>query len=104
MKELWLTEQVFSILVEYIHRQSWAEAFDAVIPQRKFEIGRKRRKGPNGENVDVPVGSQDEADDADDARGVSPEEEDADTNAPAPSDWSRPDGGQQDTEQQPANV
>lgn len=32
-----------------MNRQSWAEAFEAVIPARKFQPGRKRRKGNGGE-------------------------------------------------------
>jgi hypothetical protein len=35
---------VFQILVEYINRQSWSEAFEAVIPLRKFKPGKKKRK------------------------------------------------------------
>ena len=54
-----LTKQVFSILVEFITRNSWSEAFEAVIPQRKYHDGkRKRRKGIDGESASP--GMQDE--------------------------------------------
>jgi hypothetical protein len=38
--------EVFSILTEYIARRDWREAFETVIPSRKFkDEGRKRGKG-----------------------------------------------------------
>ena len=54
-------QKVFSILVEYVTRNSWAEAFEAVIPQRKYHDGkRKRRKAPNGESASPGLSIQDE--------------------------------------------
>ena len=41
-------DQVFAILVEFNARHSWAEAFEAVIPLRKYQIGRKGRRGNGG--------------------------------------------------------
>ncbi|ORY28623.1 guanine-1-methyltransferase-domain-containing protein [Naematelia encephala] len=35
--------QVFEILVNYIATQSWKEAFEAVMPQRKFNVGKPRK-------------------------------------------------------------
>lgn len=47
---------MFQILTEYIAKHSWAEAFEAVIPQRKYEaIGRKGKRklvGTSGDVVD----------------------------------------------------
>jgi tRNA (guanine9-N1)-methyltransferase len=37
--------QVFAILVEYIDRQDWKAAFEAVIPPRKFVVDKKRKRG-----------------------------------------------------------
>lgn len=85
---------MFSILVEYVSRQSWADAFEAVIPQRKYHDGkRKRGKGKEGAAATggSEVGSESESEMEEDEDG----DEDAGQEA-APSDWSRPDGGQQD--------
>jgi Ran GTPase-activating protein (RanGAP) involved in mRNA processing and transport len=61
---------VFSILVEFITRNSWSEAFEADIPQRKYHDGKKkRRKGENGESASPSMqdgaGSEDEDEEMD---------------------------------------
>jgi hypothetical protein len=89
---------VFSILVEYVNRQSWAEAFHTVIPQRKYHDGkRKRGKNKDGEAIEGADSASDMDEDDDggheDREGVEGELEDS---AAAPSDWSRADGVQQD--------
>ena len=59
--KLYTDQKVFSILVEYVARNSWAEAFEAVIPQRKYHDGKKkRRKALNGESASPGVSIQDE--------------------------------------------
>lgn len=89
---------MFSILVEYITRRSWSEAFEAVIPQRKFEtVSRSERRGKSnwtdpatsnpGEKTDK---GEDEAQ-VDEDEGMSEVEE-------ATFDWSRTDGGDQANE------
>lgn len=37
--------QVFQILTEYIDKQDWKEAFETVIPSRKFVEKKRRRRG-----------------------------------------------------------
>ena len=99
-------------MVEYVSRQSWAEAFEAVIPQRKYHDGkRKRGKGQDGTTTTNPeaaggngsggeCGSDSGIDDEDeyDERNVETELGPDETvgSGAAPSDWSRADGGQQD--------
>ena len=79
-------------MVEYITRQSWSEAFEAVIPQRKFEtVGRKERRGKSNwktsESDPANPGADDQGEDEQD-EGMSDVDE-------APFDWSRADGGDQ---------
>jgi tRNA (guanine9-N1)-methyltransferase len=84
---------VFSILVEYITRQSWSEAFEAVIPQRKFETAsRRERRGksnwtnPATSNPGEIKDKGEDEDQDDEDEGMSEVEE-------ATFDWSRTDGG-----------
>ena len=75
---MYTDHKVFSILVEYVTRNSWAEAFEAVIPQRKYHDGKKkRRKALNGESASPGIGLQDE--DEDDS-GEDGEDEEQDEN------------------------
>ena len=87
---------MFSILVEYISRQSWSEAFEAVIPQRKFdntskkERREKSKSAAKGTSTTQPgegEAKEDEEEEDEDS-GMSDVEE-------APFDWSRADGGDQ---------
>jgi hypothetical protein len=77
---------VFQILVEYINRQSWSEAFEAVIPLRKFKPGKKKRKAEalgdgdghddeeSGESAEEEGGEQDqEQEQKQDALGIEDE-------------------------------
>jgi tRNA (guanine9-N1)-methyltransferase len=53
-------------LAEYVSRNSWSEAFEAVIPQRKYHDGkRKRRKLQNGEDASPALGDEDGEDSQD---------------------------------------
>jgi len=44
-------EQVFAILVQYIAFQSWSAAFEAVIPQRKYQPGKKTKRKKVGATI-----------------------------------------------------
>lgn len=46
--------QVFQILTEYIDKQDWKEAFETVIPSRKFVEKKRRRRG--GDKKDAEGG------------------------------------------------
>ncbi|WVQ85487.1 hypothetical protein IAT38_007652 [Cryptococcus sp. DSM 104549] len=60
--------QVFDIIVQYLHLQDWAAAFEAVIPQRKFGPSKRERRG-RSDSVDVkPSGAEEGEDDRDDSR------------------------------------
>jgi hypothetical protein len=64
-------------LVEYITRNSWAEAFEAVIPQRKYHDGKKkRRKALNGESASPGVSMQDEDENEDEDESGEDDDED----------------------------
>ncbi|KAL7423666.1 tRNA (guanine(9)-N(1))-methyltransferase [Cryptotrichosporon argae] len=68
--------QVFAILVEYNARKDWKQAFETVIPPRKFEAGgRKRRKGKSGSEAPGEGEGEGEGEDAgedeDDEVGVA---------------------------------
>jgi hypothetical protein len=90
---------VFSILVEYVNRQSWAEAFHTVIPQRKYHDGkRKRGKNKDGETVEGAESGSEMEDDDDGHEVREGVEDELEDSVAAPSDWSRADGGQQDTD------
>lgn len=100
---------MFSILVEYVTRQSWSEAFEAVIPQRKFQtVGRREKRGKS--NWTEPTSGEQEAEaqggqGRDD--GENGEDEEMSDMEDAPFDWSRADGGEQadeDDEEAAINV
>ena len=59
--------QVLEILVEYLARNDWREAFHAVIPLRKYAPGKKQRnqKADGTESVDAEEdGGEDDGDEA----------------------------------------
>jgi hypothetical protein len=96
-------------LVEYITRNSWAEAFEAVIPQRKYHDGKKkRRKALNGESASPGVSMQDEDesgedDDEDEDMNELGHEEDLDkgTHGEVVSEVSRLNAGTEDQAEKP---
>lgn len=45
--------QVFEILVKWIETRNWEEAFNAVIPKRKFQPGKVSIKAADGEEDDA---------------------------------------------------
>lgn len=77
--------QVFQILTEYIDKRDWKEAFETVIPMRKFsEKGRRKKKkdamanegkGAEGAEEAEESGDEDGADQAEESEGA--EETDA---------------------------
>lgn len=58
--------QVLQILLEYLSRQDWKQAFEAVIPARKF-VEKKRKRGKAGEagGDDAAAGAEESAYDED---------------------------------------
>lgn len=80
---------MFQILTEYIAKRSWAEAFEAVIPQRKFEaMGRKgkRRLHKEAGGTDSIAGDEDGEAGMEDIGGATSEDEgnEVDESQPAP--------------------
>lgn len=72
--ELLLIVQVFAILVEFNIRKDWKEAFESVIPPRKF-IEKKRKRGKressvaDGEIQEGEAGEEDGEDEDEDHGG-----------------------------------
>lgn len=73
--------QVFQILTEYIDKRDWKEAFEAVIPIRKYsQIGRRKQKklavaegGAEGEVVDAEGDGDDDDEEAEEAKELPAE-------------------------------
>ena len=64
-----LTAQVFEILIQYIEKRDWKQAFDTVMPMRKFrqadESKRAKRKLSRKALADGEVAEDDDDDDDD---------------------------------------
>ena len=70
--------------MQYVALQSWADAFEAVIPRRKFQSGKKARRGKSGAgDEESKIGEEegegmeeDDLEDGADAEVVEEEKED----------------------------
>ena len=54
---------MFEILVQYLAVEDWAKAFDAVIPQRKYHEGKRRKLEGGGDRSEEPRAAEDDASD-----------------------------------------